>query len=244
MLECTGKFLTEDKAMLHVNAGAKYVLLSAPEKGGDISTHVIGVNERKINFKKKIFSNASCTTNCIAPVMKILCDHFGVRKSMMTTIHSYTSSQNLIDGSHKDFRRSRAAAVNMIPTTTGAALATTKVIPELKNKFDGLAIRVPIPVASLSDITVLLKKKVTVEEVNQLFKKISKQKQYKGIVGVNDEPLVSSDFVKHKCSVIVDLSFTKVIDKDFLKIFAWYDNEWGYSERLIDLSLKILKKII
>lgn len=239
MLDCTGKFLTEKKAALHIKAGAKKVLISAPEKGGDIKTIVIGVNENKISKKDILFSNASCTTNCVAPIMKVLCDNFGVSKSMMTTIHAYTASQNLVDSSHKDMRRARAAALNMIPTTTGAALATTKVIPELKNKFDGLALRIPLAVGSLSDLTVLLKKKTTVEEVNKLFEKISKMKKYKGIIGINKEPLVSSDFIGHNCSTVVDLSFTRLMGGNFLKLFAWYDNEWGYSVRLVDLALKI-----
>ncbi|MFA4831127.1 MAG: type I glyceraldehyde-3-phosphate dehydrogenase [Patescibacteria group bacterium] len=233
VLECTGKFTKKEGAELHLKAGAKKVVISAPSKGG-APTFVIGVNEKKYQGET-IISNASCTTNCVAPVMKALEDVFGVRKALLTTIHSYTATQPLQDGPAKDLREARAAAQNMVPTTTGAAVATALTIPELAGKFDGLSVRVPTITVSLSDITVLLKKKVTKDEVNAAFTKAS-QGSMKGILGVTSEPLVSSDFIGDARSAIVDLSLTYVVDGDLVKVIAWYDNEWGYANRLVEMA--------
>lgn len=236
VIESTGIFLTEESAKGHIEAGAKKVVLSAPPKD-NTPTFVLGVNAKKYD-DEKIVSNASCTTNCIAPVMKILEDNFGIEKSLMTTIHSYTADQNLVDGPHKDWRRARAAGVNIVPTTTGAAKAAYKTIPSLEGKFDGLAIRVPTPVVSLSDITAVLKKKTDIEELNRVFIEAS-EKEYQGILVTSDEPLVSTDLIQNPASSIVDLSLTQVIKGDLVKIVAWYDNEWGYSNRLVELALLI-----
>ncbi|MFA6307919.1 MAG: type I glyceraldehyde-3-phosphate dehydrogenase [Patescibacteria group bacterium] len=235
VLECTGFFVKDGAASAHIQAGAKKVIISAPTKGeGNVATFLLGVNENKYG-KQKVISNASCTTNCIAPVAQVLVSKFGVAKAMMTTIHSYTGDQALVDGPHKDFRRGRSAAANMVPTTSGAAIATAKVIPELEGLFDGLAIRVPTPVVSLSDFTFVLKKDVTVKQINDALIAASKSKRYQGILGVTDEPVVSSDFIGDSRSSIVDLSLTKVVGGNMVKIIAWYDNEWGYSARLVDM---------
>lgn len=242
VIESTGRFTTEELASLHLMAGAKRVVISAPAKGGNIETIVLGVNEDKL-FDQKIISNASCTTNCIAPVVKIIHEKFGVKKAMMTTVHSYTADQNLVDGSHKDLRRARAAGCNIVPTTTGAAMATIETIPELKGIFDGLSIRVPMPVVSISDLTFLLKRKATVEGVNNAFKEAKKSPLYEDIIDITEEPLVSSDFIKSPYSCIIDLLLTNVVDGDLLKVIAWYDNEWGYSCRLSELAEKIGQKL-
>ncbi|MBU1895719.1 type I glyceraldehyde-3-phosphate dehydrogenase, partial [Patescibacteria group bacterium] len=233
VLECTGVFRTKELASQHLTAGAGKVIISAPGKGEGISTYIKGVNSK--NYKgEEIIDNASCTTNCTAPVMRVLADVFGIKKAMMTTIHSYTADQNLQDGPHKDLRRARAAGQNIVPTTTGAAISTTKAVSELKNKFDGIAIRVPTITGSLVDFTLLLKKKVTREEVNKAL--ISASKGYlKGILATTNEPLVSSDYIGNPHSSIVDLEFTKVVDGDMVKILSWYDNEWGYANRLVEM---------
>lgn len=240
VLESTGQFNKPKKAMAHILAGAKKVLLSAPtksDKENEVSTSVISVNE--FDKSKQIFSNASCTTNCVAPLMKIMKDEFGIEKAMLTTIHSYTDDQNLHDNSHKkDLRRARNAANNIVPTSTGAAKAATAIIPSLKGKFDGLAIRVPTPTVSLSDITFLTKKNVTVEQINEAFTEASK-KDYRHIVAVSNEPLVSSDFIGCEYSAVVDLALTQVVDGNMVKVIAWYDNEWGYTTRLVEQLLKI-----
>lgn len=243
VLECTGRFTDEESASQHITAGAKRVVLSAPAKGGYVPTHVMGLNENKINKKAKVINNASCTTNCIAPVAAIIHSAFGIKKAMMTTIHSYTADQVLQDGPHKDLRRARSAAENIIPTTTGAAIATTEVIPALKGKFDGISIRVPTSCVSLSDFTFLIKKKTTVEQVNEILKKATKNPLYKGILEVTNEPLVSSDFIGNQASSIVDLQFTQVLDGDMVKVLAWYDNEWGYSNRLAEMALQAAKSL-
>lgn len=241
VLECTGRFTDLAGAGEHLKAGAKKVIISAPCKGGDIKTIILSVNEKDLIKNDKIISMASCTTNCLAPVAKIISDNFGVKKAIMSTIHSYTADQNLVDGPHKDLRRARAAAVNIIPTTTGAALAAAKTIPELAGKFDGLALRVPTPVVSLCDTVFITEKQVTAEQVNQAFKKAAAG-NYKGYLAVTEEPLVSSDFIGNPASAIVDLPLTKVIGGDLLKIISWYDNEWGYACRLADLCEYIDKK--
>ncbi|MCB9802804.1 type I glyceraldehyde-3-phosphate dehydrogenase [Candidatus Nomurabacteria bacterium] len=238
VLECTGRFVKDNAAAAHLKAGAKRVILSAPAKGGNVETFLLGVNEKTYQ-NQGVISNASCTTNCIAPVAQILVSKFGVAKAMMTTIHSYTADQSLVDGPHKDLRRGRTAGQNIVPTTTGAAIATAKVIPELEGLFDGLSIRVPTPVVSLSDFTFVLKKKVTVSQINNALIAASKQKNFQGILGVTDQPVVSSDFIGDSRSSIVDLSLTKVVDGDMVKIVAWYDNEWGYANRLVEMIKNI-----
>lgn len=243
VLECTGRFTDEAGAGQHITAGAKGVIISAPAKGGNVPTYVLGVNHDALGKQYKIINNASCTTNCIAPVAAIMHEHFGVKRALMTTIHSYTADQNLQDGPHKDLRRARAAAQNMVPTTTGAAIAVTETIPELKDLFDGLSIRVPTNVVSLADFTFLLRGRTTVEEVNKLFRTMSKHPRWKGILEVTDEPLVSSDFIKNPASCIVDLGLTQVVGGDFVKVVAWYDNEWGYSNRLAEMAIEYAKKL-
>ncbi len=248
ILECTGRFTDNVKASAHLEAGAKRVIISAPAKDEGITpTIVLGANEDQYT-DQAVVSNASCTTNCIVPVTAVLLSKFGIEKIMMSTIHSYTAEQNLVDGpppggKSSDLRRARAAAVNIIPTSTGAAISATQVFPELKGLFDGIAFRVPTPVGSLSDFTVLLKKKTTKEELNQAFIDASQHPLYKGKLVVSDEPLVSSDIVGNPASCIVDLSLTQVIDGDFVKVVAWYDNEFGYSNRLVEQAVIVGKTI-
>ncbi|KKQ53876.1 MAG: Glyceraldehyde-3-phosphate dehydrogenase [Candidatus Falkowbacteria bacterium GW2011_GWC2_38_22] len=235
VLECTGRFCSKADAGMHLKAGAKKVIISAPAKGEGVKTIVLGVNEDKLLKSDNIISNASCTTNCLAPVTKVIKDNFGIKKAVMSTIHSYTADQNLVDGPHKDLRRARAAGLNIVPTTTGAATAVAITIPSLKNKFDGMAIRVPTPVGSLVDVTFVTVKKVDEKIVNQAFKKAAKSSALKNYIEASEEPLVVTDIVGNPTSAIVDLGCTKVIDGDLLKVIAWYDNEWGYSNRLVDL---------
>lgn len=240
VLECTGKFDKDGAAKVHLESGAKKVVISAPAEGtGDIQTYLKGVNSEKYS-NEDIISNASCTTNCISPVINIINNSLGVKKAGMTTIHAYTATQNLVDGPSKDPRRARAAALNLIPTTTGAAISTTEVIPELKGNFDGLAIRVPVPTGSLSDITLLVDKHTSVEEVNKIFEDAQNDPMYKGIIKATYEPIVSTDIIKDPHSAIVDLGMTQVIDGDLIKVLAWYDNEWGYSCRLVDMALQMI----
>lgn len=239
VLECTGRFTSEEGSAQHITAGAKRVIISAPAKGGNVPTHVIGVNEKGAGKTAKVINNASCTTNCIAPVAAVMHAAFGVKKAMMTTIHSYTADQALQDGPHKDLRRARSAAQNIVPTTTGAAIATTETIPELKGLFDGISIRVPTPCVSLSDFTFLLAKKTTKDEVNKVLKGASQNSLYKGIIEVTEEELVSSDFIGNPASAIVDLPFTQVVDGDMVKVLVWYDNEWGYSHRLAEMAIMV-----
>ena len=236
VLECTGLFTDPKKAAAHLKAGAKKVVLSAPAKGDGAKTIVLGVNEETVESTDTILSNASCTTNCIAPIMKILEDNFGIEKAMMTTVHSYTASQRLQDAPAKDLREARAAAENIIPTTTGASKAAALTIPTLKDKFNGLSVRVPTPVVSLADITAVLKTATTKEELNRIFKRCSKEPYYEGILDVSNEELVSSDFRGNSHSCIIDLPLTDVVCGDMVKIVAWYDNEWGYSNRLVELA--------
>lgn len=245
VLECTGKFRKKADAALHLQAGAKRVIISAPAKGEDpVGTYVLGVNQEEMNHESDaIISNASCTTNCIAPVMKVLEEKIGIAKALMTTIHAYTADQNLIDGTHKkDFRRARAAALNIIPTETGAARAAGKVIPSLAGKFDGLAMRVPVACGSLSDVVFLAKRATSVEEINAILKEAA-QATHQDIIEVSEEPLVSSDVIGNSASCVVDLSLTNVIDGDLVKIVAWYDNEWGYSVRLVEQAIEVGKRI-
>lgn len=235
VIECTGVFTDKDGAGKHISAGAKRVVISAPSKGDDPApTFVLGVNA--YDGTAEVINNASCTTNSISPMMKVLDDSFGVEKALMTTVHAYTQDQVLQDGphpQHKDLRRGRSAAENIIPTTTGAAIATTEVMPHLKYKFDGIALRVPVSLGSISDITALLKKETTVIEINQAFKDASQKPEYKGILEVTEDPIVSHDIIGSSASVIVDLGLTKSVG-NLVKVFGWYDNEWGYSSRLIE----------
>lgn len=236
VVEATGAFTTNEKASQHFTGGAKKVMLTAPGKGGSISTSVIGVNSYPADAT--VLSNASCTTNCVAPVAQIMHSVFGVEKAMLSTIHAYTDDQNNQDNSHKDLRRARTAAKNIIPTSTGAAIAVTEIIPELKGMFDGLAIRVPVSVGSLSDMVFVTKRPTTVEEVNQAMVDASKQDRWKGILTVTTDPIVSSDIIGRPESSIVDLSLTQVIGGNLVKVISWYDNEWGYCCRLVEqLSL-------
>ncbi len=240
VLECTGRFADIAGARGHLSGGAKKVIVSAPPKGEGIGTYVLSVNGEKLKSDgSSVVSCASCTTNSIAPVMAVLQKKFGVKKASMTTVHAYTADQNLQDGSHRDLRRARAAAENIVPTSTGAAISTTEVIPELKGKFDGLALRVPVSVVSLSDITVIVGRSVTAQEVNAAFEEAAASSNFRGILGVSKEPLVSSDFKGSEYSAVVDLPLTKVVDGDMVKLIAWYDNEWGYSCRLVEEALMI-----
>ncbi len=239
-IESTGLFVTEEKASVHLVAGAKRVVISAPGKGGNIPTFVMSVNDEGARAEKAgVLSNASCTTNCVAPVSAIIEEAFGIEKAMMTTVHGYTASQALVDSPKKDLREGRAAAENIVPTSTGAAIAVALTIPSLKGKFDGLSVRVPVPTVSLSDMTFLLKKNVTIDEVNAAIIAATKTPRFASIVGVTDEPLVSSDFIGDPHSATVDLSLTNVVDGNLVKIVAWYDNEWGYSHSLVELCSKI-----
>ena len=242
VIESTGLFTDPEKAKAHIDAGTKRVVISAPAKGEGAKTIVLGVNEEIIEDSDKILSNASCTTNCIAPVMKILEDNFGIEKAMMTTVHSYTASQRIQDAPAKDLREARAAAENIVPTTTGASKAAALTIPSLKNKFNGLSVRVPTPVVSLSDITAVVKKNTTKEEINKVFEKAAKEPYFEGILGVTNEELVSCDFKGNSHSSIVDLSLTDVVDGNLIKVVAWYDNEWGYSNRLVELAADFGKR--
>ena len=237
LIECTGAFLRKESVQSHIDKGIKKVIFSAPAKD-DTPTYVMGVNED--NYKgEDIISNASCTTNCLAPIAKILDDNLGIEKGLMTTIHSYTNDQNILDVKHKDKRRARAAAINMIPSSTGAAKALSLVIPKLKNKVHGQSVRVPTPNVSMVDLNVLVNKKTSKEELNELFIKASKTKP--NIIGIDEEYRVSSDFIGDSRSSIVALDLSQVIEGDLLKVMAWYDNEWGYSHRLLDLALFTLK---
>lgn len=243
VIESTGRFKTMEEAQKHIDAGAKKVVISAPSD--DAPTFLMGVNHKTCKKSQNIVNNASCTTNSVAPVAQILVEAFGVQKAMLTTIHSVTAEQNIVDGLppklHPDLRRARSAMVNLVPTSTGAAKATTQVVPSLKDKFDGIAVRVPTIDVSLTDFTFLLKKKTTVEEVNNIFRIAAKSARWKGIVGVTDQELVSTDFLQSTFGTVVDLGMTRIVDGDLLKVLAWYDNEWGYSERLVDMATYVGK---
>lgn len=243
VIESTGVFDEPAKAKAHIEAGAKKVILSAPAKGDGATTIVLGVNEDKLTGASDIIDNGSCTTNCITPITAVVNAEFGISKAMMTTIHSYTADQRLQDGPHKDLRRARSAAENIVPTTTGAAISVTEVLPDLKGLFGGLAIRVPTPVVSLCDAVFVTKQPVTVEAVNEAFKKAAAKPYYQGILAVTEEPLVSSDFIGNSHSAIVDLSLTNVVGGNLLKVVAWYDNEWGYSNRLVELTADAMKDL-
>ena len=242
VIESTGKFTDEEGAAKHARAGAKRVVISAPAKGGNVGTYVIGVNDVKQGAT--VISNASCTTNCVTPVAAVIHSKFGIAKAMMTTVHAYTDDQVLQDGSHKDLRRGRAAAMNIVPTSTGAAIATTEVIPELKGLFDGISLRVPVITGSITDFTFVVKTKTDREQINKALTDATQNPVYKGILGVSGvdgvpEYLVSSDIVGSSYSAIVDPEFTQVIDGDLVKVLAWYDNEWGYTNRLVEQVIRV-----
>lgn len=235
VIESTGFFVDPVKARAHIDAGAKKVVISAPAKGEGATTIVLGVNDDQLHSSSDVISNASCTTNCITPVAAVIESHFGIEKAMMTTVHSYTASQRLQDAPAKDLREARNAAENIVPTTTGASVAAGKALPALAGIFGGMSVRVPTPVVSLSDFVIITKRKVTVEEVNEVFTKAAAEPYYQGILAVTDEELVSSDFIGNSHSAIVDLKLTAVVGGNMLKVVAWYDNEWGYSNRLVEV---------
>ncbi len=247
VLESTGRFITTEAAKAHLRAGAKKVIISAPANDEGVTpTFIIGVNHEKYK-NEKIISNASCTTNCITPVIAVLHAKFGVKKMMMSTIHSYTAEQNLVDGpppgsKPDDLRRARAAAINIIPTSTGATIATTEAIPEMKGLLAGMAYRVPTPVGSLSDFTLILNKKTTVAEINSAFMEYAKNPMWENVLEVTTDPIVSTDIIGNPHSAIVDLSLTQVLDGDMVKVVAWYDNEFGYSNRLVEQAILIGKE--
>lgn len=244
VIECTGFFVEPAKANAHITAGAKKVVISAPAKGDSADsalTVVLGVNEDKLSTAGDVISNASCTTNCITPVLNVIESNFGIEKLMMTTIHSYTASQHLQDGPGKNLREDRDGAQNIVPTTTGASVAAARALPALKGIFGALEIRVPTPVVSISDFTIVTKRSVSVDEVNAAFTQAAKEPFYQGILDVTDEELVSSDFIGNSYSAIVDLKLTAVVGGNLLKVAAWYDNEWGYSNRLVEVVADVGK---
>lgn len=244
VIESTGFFVDPALAKAHVEGGgAKKVVISAPAKGEGAKTIVLGVNDEDVQAIGDVVSNASCTTNCITPVAAVIEKAFGIDKAMMTTVHSYTASQKLQDAPAKDLREARAAAENIVPTSTGASIAAAKALPALEGIFAGLSVRVPTPVVSLSDFAIVTKKDVTIEEVNEVFKKAAKEPFYQGILGVTEEELVSSDYIGNSHSAIVDLKLTNVVGGNLLKVVAWYDNEWGYSNRLVELTVDIGKAL-
>lgn len=243
VLECTGCFTDLEGAKKHIKAGAKYVIISAPAKNKEIPSYILGVNEEKFDGKSdEIVDMGSCTTNCLAPIAKVLNDNFKIVKGFMTTVHSYTNDQRILDLPHKDLRRARAAALNIIPTTTGAAKAIGKVIPELEGKLDGIALRVPTPTVSILDLIAEIKKPASAEEINEVFKGASQEKNFKGILRVGEEPLVSSDFIGDTYSAVVDLGLT-MANGNLIKVSGWYDNEWGYACRLAEFAEFVGKKL-
>jgi len=240
VFECTGVFTTKDELQKHLQAGAKFVVLSAPAKSDEIGTVVHGVNTPDDDTVRMI-SCASCTTNSIAPVVEIMGRRIGISKAIMTTIHAYTSTQSIVDGPKKKFKRGRAGAANIVPTTTGAAVATTKAQPQYRNKFDGIAVRVPVAVGSVSDVVFVTERKTSVEEVNRIFREEAESDRYRSIVKATDDPIVSSDIIKEPYAAIVDLGMTRVVDGDLVKVLAWYDNEWGYTNQMIREAMRILR---
>jgi len=236
IIESTGVFITDEGASKHIQAGAKKVLITAPGKGANVGTYVVGVNHKDYNHDKyNVISNASCTTNCLAPIAKVLHESFGIIKGTMTTTHSYTGDQRLLDASHRDLRRARAAAINIVPTSTGAAQAVALVLPELKGKLNGIALRVPTPNVSIVDLVVQVEKSTIAEQVNDVLREAA-EGELKGILGYNELPLVSSDYRGSDVSSVVDANLTMVMAGDMVKVVAWYDNEWGYSQRVVDLA--------
>jgi len=241
VFECTGVFTKLDDLKKHIQAGARNVILSAPAKGDDVPTVVHGVNT--VGGDVRVFSCASCTTNCITPVVEILGRRIGIKKAIMTTIHAYTASQAIVDAPHKKFRRGRAGAANFVPTSTGAAVATTKALPQYAGKFDGVAVRGPIPVGSIADLVFLMERPTSVEEVNKIFREESQDQRYEGVLAVSDEPIVSSDIVGDSHASIVDLEMTQVVDGDLVKVMSWYDNEWGYTNQMIREGVRVSREM-
>jgi len=239
VFECTGIFTKKEGLEKHIKAGAKHAILSAPAKSEDVDTVVYGVNQTPDTAL--IFSCASCTTNCITPVVEILDRRIGVKKAIMSTVHAYTASQEIVDGSSKKLRRGRAGAANLVPTSTGAAIATTKVLPQYEGKFDGVAVRAPIPVGSIADIIFVTQRETTAEEINRIFQEESASDRYKGILGVSEEEIVSSDIVGDSHASIVDLTMTQVVDGDLVKVMSWYDNEWGYASQMVRAAVSTVK---
>lgn len=240
VFECTGVFTRKEDLEKHIRAGAKHVVLSAPAKGNDIVTVVHGVNTTE--GQTRIVSCASCTTNCITPVVEIMGRRVGVKKAIMTTIHAYTSTQAIVDGPSKKWRRGRAGADNLVPTSTGAAKATSKALPQYRGKFDGVAVRCPVPVGSIADIVFLTERTTSVEEINEIFTEEAKSERYNGILGVTKDPIVSSDVIKDPRASIVDVSMTQVVDGDLVKIMSWYDNEWGYANQMVKEGVRIVRE--
>lgn len=236
VLECTGLFRTAEDLQKHIDAGASHAILSAPSKSEEVATVVHGTSE---GDRPPFFSCASCTTNGITPVFEVMARRVGVRKVVMSTVHGYTASQNLVDGPRQKLRRGRAGAANLVPTTTGAAIATTKVLPEFEGRFDGVAIRAPIPCGSIADITFVTDKPTSVEEIKRIFREESKSERYRGVLGVTSEPLVSSDILRNSHASVVDLEMIKVIDGDLVKVMSWYDNEWGYAAQMVREAVAI-----
>ncbi|MEA5507794.1 type I glyceraldehyde-3-phosphate dehydrogenase [Halotia wernerae UHCC 0503] len=239
VFECTGIFRKQEDLEKHLKAGAKKVILSAPAKSEEINTIVYGVNETPES--DQIISCASCTTNCITPVVEVMGRRIGVKKAIMTTVHAYTGSQELVDGPNKKFTRGRAAAANIVPTTTGAAIATTQVLTQYSGKFDGVAVRVPVAVGSISDITFVTERATTVEEINNIFREEADSDRYQGVLGVSEDPIVSSDIIQDTRASIIDLNMTQVVDGDLVKVMSWYDNEWGYASQMIREALQMIK---
>ncbi|HEY3346748.1 MAG TPA: type I glyceraldehyde-3-phosphate dehydrogenase [Nitrospirota bacterium] len=241
VLECTGRWTDIDGLKRHIKAGAKHVILSAPSKSAEVLTVVHGVNNPA--EVPEVMSCASCTTNSITPVVEVMGRRIGVKKAIMTTVHAYTSSQSIVDGANKNLRRGRAGAANFVPTSTGAAKATIKALPQYKGKFDGVAVRAPVPVGSISDIVFLTERPTSKEEVNNIFREESKSERYNGILGITEEPIVSSDIVGDSHASIVDLEMTQVVDGDLVKVMSWYDNEWGYSSQLVREAARLGEQI-
>ena len=242
VFECTGAFTRREDLEGHIRAGARYVILSAPSKGDGVETIVHGVNTPQGNTA--IISCASCTTNCITPVMEILGRHIGVKKAIMTTIHAYTASQALVDAAHSRPRRGRAGGANLVPTSTGAAAATTRALPEYRGRFDGVAVRAPVTVGSLADIVALVARTTTADEVNRVFVEEAENERYRGILGVTTDPIVSSDIIKDPRASIVDLGMTQVVDGDLVKVMSWYDNEWGYTAQMVREAARIAREAV
>jgi glyceraldehyde 3-phosphate dehydrogenase len=240
VFECTGIFTRKEDLQKHIQAGAKHVILSAPEKGGGVGTVVHGVNAAEPDAQ--VISCASCTTNAITPVVEVMGRRIGVRKAIMTTVHAYTSSQAIVDGPAKKMRRGRAGAANLVPTSTGAAIATAKALPEYEGKFDGIAIRAPIPVGSVADITFVTERATSVDEVNTIFREEAESNRYRGILGVAEDPIVSADIIKDPRASIVDLESIQVVDGDLVKVLSWYDNEWGYSAQMVREAKRMTAK--
>lgn len=242
VFECTGVFTKTEDLRKHLQAGCKRVILSAPAKSPDIPTIVYGINHRRTQSLEMV-SCASCTTNCISPIIEIVGRRIGIKKALMTTIHAYTASQGIVDGPAARFRRGRAAAVNLVPTSTGAAIATTKVLPHYKELFDGVAVRAPVPVGSIADITLVTERPTDVDEVNNVFREEIRSEWYEGVLDISEDPIVSADITKNPHASIVDLTMTQVVDGDLVKIMSWYDNEWGYANQMVRLALEMGKSI-